>query len=112
MNMQTQPLFPNPKQVIEFMRTCLQQNDPHMLYTAFSQETSDFWKERIFTILQEIEATDTLESIFLDGGRITSFPEDENILHLGGHDVCTRYLHIRLAKTSGGWVLESIHVCR
>ncbi len=110
--MQTQPLFTTPMQAIEFLRTCLQQNDQRMLFAAFSHETSGFWKERIFISLQEIEATDMLEGIFLDGGRIISFPEHESILHLGSHSPSTHYLHIKLVKNERGWVLESIQVCR
>ncbi|NJD60338.1 MAG: hypothetical protein C3F13_10830 [Anaerolineales bacterium] len=110
--MPTQPLFTNPKQAIGFMRACLEQDDPRTLYAAFSQDTSSFWKERIFASLREIEATDTLESVFLDGGRITSFPDHESVLHLGGHGPRTHYLHIKLVKFDRGWVLESIHVCR
>jgi hypothetical protein len=110
--MRTQPLFTNPKHAIEFIRNCLQQNDPHKLYAAFSQETSSFWKERIFVSLQEIEATNTLEGTFLDDGRINSFPEHERILHLGSHSPRTRYLHITLVNIERGWVLESIQVCR
>jgi hypothetical protein len=112
LTMHAQPIFTTPKQAIEFMRTCLLQNDPRVFFAAFSQETSDFWKERIFTSIQEIEATDTLEGVFLDGGQIISFPEHESILHLGSHSPSTHYLHINLVKIEHGWVLESVRVCR
>ena len=83
-----------------------------MLYTAFTQDISEFWKERLVQTLREIEAAETLEHVFLENGRITSFPEQEAFLHLGGHSPSTHYLHIKLVKLSRGWVLESIHVCR
>jgi len=110
--MSTQPSFNTPIEAIDFIRACLQQEDPTMLYTAFTQDISEFWKARLFQSLREIEAAETLEHVFLENGRITSFPEQETVLRLGGHSPSTHYLHIKLAKIACGWVLESIHVCR
>jgi hypothetical protein len=104
--------FTNPREVIVFFRKCLEKNDPDRLYAAFSEETSDFWKERIFLALQAIEQSETLECIFLEDGRVTDFPSNECVLHLGGHSLRTQHLNIRLEKTKAGWVLASIFVCR
>ena len=43
--MSTQPSFNTPIEAIEFIRVCLQQEDPTVLYTAFTQDTSKFWKD-------------------------------------------------------------------
>jgi hypothetical protein len=110
--MSTQPSFNTPIEAIEFIRVCLQQEDPAVLYTAFTQDISESWKERLVQILREIETAETLEHVFLENGRITSFPEQETVLHLGGHSPSTHYLHIKLVKIASGWILESIHVCR
>jgi hypothetical protein len=112
MIMTNQPTFATPKAAIEFIRHCLQQNDAERLYSSFHKPTSDFWKDRLMQDLRGIDEAETLESVFLEDGEITSFPEHENILHLGGHDPRTHFLHIGLARTSGGWVLQYIHMCR
>jgi hypothetical protein len=110
--MSNQPSFNTPADAIEFIRACLQQDDPTELYSAFTRDTSDFWKDILFQHLREIEAAETLERVFLEGGKITTFPEQVTVLHLGGHSLLTHYIHITLAKIPSGWVLESIHVCR
>lgn len=107
-----QPTFNSPVEAIEFIRTCLEQDDHTELYSAFSQETSEFWKDILFQHLREIEAAETLESVFLESGKITSFPEQETVLQLGGHSPLTHYIHIKLVEIQSGWVLDSIHVCR
>jgi hypothetical protein len=110
--MTEQPSFNTPAEAIGLIGTCLRQNDTAGLYTAFTQETSDFWKDILFQHLREIEAAETLECVFLEGGKITSFPEQETVLHLGGHSLLTHHIHIKLVKIASGWVLDSIHVCR
>jgi hypothetical protein len=110
--MTTQSTFTNPNEAMAFIRDCLQLNDPIRLYAAFTQEPNDFWKDHLFQALRQIQETETLKSVFLDDGRITTFPENENRLHLGGHDPRTRYIHIDLEKGQEGWVLKSILVCR
>ncbi len=110
--MNQQPTFASPVEVIKFIRSCLDQDDAVKLYAACSEKTSDFWKERIFQYLLQIEEAETLERVFLEDGRIGPFPEQETVMHLGGHDPRTRYIHIKLAKSAQGWVLESIQVCR
>jgi hypothetical protein len=106
--MPQQPTFTTPIQAIEFIRLCLQQNDPAKLYAAFTVETREFWKDIFFQDLREIQNTETLRHVFLEHKRITSFPEQETVLHLGGHDSHTHYLYITLSKTPFGWVFESI----
>jgi hypothetical protein len=106
------PSFNTPVEAIEFIRVCLQQDDPAELYSAFTRETSDFWKDILIQHMCEIEAADTLKCVFLEGGKITTFPEQETVLRLGGHSPLTHYIHIKLVKVASGWVLESIHICR
>lgn len=94
------------------MVDCLQQNDSQKLYSAFTEPPSDFWKEHLVQDLGAIQQAETLERVFLEDGKIIAFPEQEDVLHLGGHSPRTHYLHIRLVKTPNGWVLQSIHMCR
>jgi hypothetical protein len=94
------------------MDTCLRQNDSQKLYAAFTQETKEFWKDTLVEHLRNIQETETLEQVFLDDGKITSFPEQETFLHLGGHSLRTHHLHIHLVKSARGWVLEYINMCR
>jgi hypothetical protein len=110
--MSIQPSFPSPAKALEFIRICLDQGDASRLYGSFSEAPSDFWKDRIIQCLQQIEAAESLERVFLEDGRITSFPERETVLFLGGHHPRSQYLHIKLVKKTTAWVLESIHVCR
>ena len=110
--MSIQPTFASPIEAIGFINTCLQQNDADKLYAAFTQETSEFWKDVLIEHLRSIQQTETLEQVFLEDGKITSFPEQETILHLGGHSLRTHHLHIRLVKSTSGWVLEYILMCR
>ena len=110
--MTEQPSFKTPAEAIGLIGNCLRQNNCAGLYAAFSQDTSDFWKDTLFQHLREIEAAETLERVFLEGGKITSFPEQETVLHLGGHSPLTHYIHIKLVKIASGWVLDSIHICR
>jgi hypothetical protein len=111
-NMPQQPSFTTPVEAIDFINACLQQNDSAMLYAAFSQETSDFWKDSLVEHLREIQDTETLECVFLEDGKITTFPEDGTVIHLGGHSLRTHHLNIKLVKKADGWVLESILMCR
>ena len=106
------PIFTTPNQVIEFIVDCLEQNDPARLYAAFTHEPSDFWKDHLFQGLRQIQEAETLQRVYLEDGRITTFPEQETHLHLGGHGPRTHYIHIDLEKGQGGWVLKSILVCR
>jgi hypothetical protein len=110
--MPQQPAFITPLEAIQFMQDCLTRNEMVSLYAAFTQEPSDFWRETLFQDLREIQNSETLKHVFLEHARITAFPEQETLLQLGGHDPLTRYLHITLAKTPFGWVLESIFKCR
>ncbi len=110
--MPQQPIFSTPIEAIEFICACIQQNNADKLYAAFSQETSEFWKDILIQHLREIQDAETLECVFLEDGKITSFPEKETTLHLGGHSLHTHHLHITLVKTAHGWVLESILMCR
>ena len=110
--MPQQPCFTTPVEAIVFINACLQQDDSAKLYAAFTQETSEFWKDIVFQHLREIQETETLESVFLEDGKITTFLEDEAVLHLGGHSLRTHHLNIRLVKSPAGWVLEYIRMCR
>lgn len=110
--MPNQPTFTTPSAAIAFISDCIRQDDPVRLYAAFIQPPGDFWKERLFVSLCQINDTNTLQNIFLEDGQITSFPEKETRLHLGGHDPRTHYLHIDLVKNTEGWGLESILMCR
>ena len=111
-NMPHQPTFITPVEAIEFINTCLLQDDSAYLFAAFTQETSEFWKDTLIEHLRDIQQTETLERVFLEDGKITSFPEQATFLHLGGHSVRTHHLHIRLVKSASGWVLEYINMCR
>jgi hypothetical protein len=97
---------------MQFIQDCLARNDAVNLYAAFTQQPGDLWRETLFQDLREIQNTETLKHVFLEHARITTFPEHETILHLGGHDPRAHYLHITLVKTPFGWVLESILKCR
>lgn len=110
--MSFQPAFTSPIEAIEFIDTCLQQNDADKLYAAFTEPPSDFWKEHLVQDLGAIQQAETLERVFLEDGKIIAFPEQEDVLHLGGHSPRTHFLHIGLVKTPNGWVLQSIHMCR
>jgi hypothetical protein len=110
MLMNLQPSFTTPNDVIAFFHKCLEQNDPDMLFAAILEETSDFWKERIFQGLRAIEQSETLERVFLEDRRITDFPRNEHVLHLGGHNPRTQHLNVRLEKIAGEWVLASMQV--
>jgi hypothetical protein len=111
-NMPQQPSFTTPVEAIDFINACLQQNDSLKLYAAFTQETSAFWKDILIQHLREIQETETLERVFLEDNKITSFPEQDPILNLGGHSPQTHHLHIRLVKSADGWVVEYIQMCR
>jgi hypothetical protein len=110
--MPQQPAFKTPHEAVKFMQDCLARGDAANLYSAFTQQPSDFWRETFFQDLLEIQNTETLRHVFLDHARITAFPEQETVLHLGGHDPRTHDLQIDLVKTPFGWVLESILKCR
>ena len=110
--MSTQPVFTNPAEAIGYIRSCLEQNDPDRLYAAFSEETSSFWRDHLFASLGEIDRAETLESVFLEDGQINEFPQQDSVLHLGGHGPRTHYLHLKLGRATTGWVLVSIHICR
>ena len=111
-NMPQQPSFSTPVEAIDCIRACLQQNDSPKLFAAFTQETRAFWKDILIQHLRDIQDTETLERVFLEDGLITSFPQNETVLHLGGHSERTHHLHIRLVKSAVGWVLDYIQMCR
>ena len=106
------PSFNTTVEAIEFIRACLRPDNQTELYSAFTQETSEFWKDRLVRELHEVEAAETLEGAFLENGKITSFPAQETVLHLGGHDPRMHYMQIKLVKRASDWTLESIHICR
>ena len=110
--MPQRPTFKTPLEAIQYIQDNLARNDAANLYAVFTQPPSDFWKETLFQDLCEIQNTETLQHVFLEHTRLTAFPEHETVLHLGGHDSHTHYLHIDLVKTPFGWVLESITKCR
>ena len=110
--MSLQPSFTTPAEAIDFMDTCLLQNDTEKLYAAFTEETPDFWKDTLIQHLREIQQTEPLQRVFLEDGHITSFPVQETVLHLGGHSLRTHHLNIRLVKSASRWVLEYIRMCR
>lgn len=110
--MLSQPTFTTPCEAIAYLHKCLAQNDPDRLYAAFIEPVSNFWQERLFQDLQAIDQAETLESVFLEDGKITAFPVLETVLHLGGHSPRTRYIHLKLAKIEGNWYLTNIHICR
>lgn len=107
--MPQQPAFKTPHEVIKFIQDCLARKDMSGLFSAFTQQPSDLWRETLFQDLREIQNTETLQHVFLEHTRLTAFPEHETVLHLGGHDSHTHYLNIDLVKTPFGWVLESIN---
>ena len=73
--MSLQLSFTTPAEAIDFMDACLLQNDTDQLYSAFTQETPDFWKDTLSQHLREIQETETLQRVFLEDGNIMSFPE-------------------------------------
>ena len=110
--MLAQPSFTTPGEAIAFIHDCLARNDPDRLYVAFTEPVSVFWQEHLFQGLQAIDQAETLQSVFLEGGKITAFPIGESVLHLGGHSPRTHYIHLKLTKAGGNWHLTSLHVCR
>jgi hypothetical protein len=106
--MPQQPTFKTPLEAIQFIQDCLARKDMTGLYSAFTQQPSDFWRDTLFQDLREIQNAETLRHVFLEHTRLTAFPEHETVLHLGGPDPRTHDLHIDLVKTPFGWVLESI----
>jgi hypothetical protein len=110
--MSLQPTFSTPAEAIGFIDTCLLQNDADKLYSAFTVETTDLWKDPLIQHLREIQKNETLEHVFLEDGKISSFPEHESILNLGGHSLRTHHLNIKLVKSANGWILEYIYMCR
>lgn len=110
--MPQQPTFTTPLEAIQFIQDCLARNDAANLYAAFTHQPGDLWRETLFQDLREIQNNETLQHVFLEHARITSFSQHEKALHLGGHDPHTYYLHITLSKTPPGWVFEAILKCR
>lgn len=110
--MTQQPTFSTPAEAIAFIDTCLRQNDSNKLYSAFSEPTSDIWKDHLVEHLRSIQASESLESVFLVDGQITSFPEVDTTFLLGGHGLRTHHLNITLVKASQGWIFKSILMCR
>jgi hypothetical protein len=105
-------MFSNPQDAIQFIATCLQQDDSSKLWDAFNIPPAEFWKERLLQSLCEIQDTETLERVFLESESNPPFMLKENMLHLGGHDWRTHCIHIYLIKENDGWILGSINVCR
>ena len=108
----SQPSFATPGEAIAYLHKCLAENHPDRLYAAFIEPVSDFWQERLSQDLQAIDQAETLESVFLEDGKITAFPEPDTVMLLGGHGPRTRYIHLKLTKIERNWHLTSIHVCR
>ena len=52
--------FDTPTEVLSFVRACLDDLDVDRLYGAAQEATSEFWRERIFDDLREIEESETL----------------------------------------------------
>jgi hypothetical protein len=101
--------FETPSDVLSFVRVCLNDLDIDRLYNAVKEPTSDFWRERIFDDLREIEGSETLEDVFLVDN---SFPEGETEYKMGGHSNRTRHLHLDLIRTKNAWCLKTIWKCR
>ena len=101
--------FRRPRDVLRFIRECLNDNDMDRLYNAAVEPTSDFWREHVFNDLREIESSESLERVFL---RWNFFPWRKSKYKLGGHSTRTRHLHIDLIRTEEGWRLKTIWKCR
>jgi hypothetical protein len=106
------PSFRNPVDVIAFIKQCVAANDPKSLYSACSQETSDFWKPHIFQDFCDIQQLETLDAVFLQDEQVRSFPVNVNIFTLGGCDVRTKHLNISLEKLDDYWFIKTIWKCR
>lgn len=104
--------FNTPTEVVQFIKECVIRNDPESLYSACLKETPDFWKDHIFRAFADIQQSETLESVFLENGKILAFPTDANTFKLGGHSLRTRHIHIDLVKQEGRWYLAMLSVCR
>jgi hypothetical protein len=101
--------FDTPGQVLAFIRECLNSRDAERLYAATLEEPDQFWRQRIFDDLCEIEASNTLEQVFLSD---QSFPSTRSEFKLGGHSIPTKHLHIDLIRHEDAWRLKRIWKCR
>lgn len=101
--------FNTPRELLRFFSDCLKHGDIDRLFGAAMEAASDFWRERMFRDLREIEASETLESVFLVDD---DFPNLETAYKLGGHGNRTRHLHIDLVHVEGAWRLKKIWKCR
>ena len=101
--------FDTPTEVLSFVRACLDDLDVDRLYGAAQEATSEFWRERIFDDLREIDESDSLEAVF---GATDGFPEGVSEYTMGGHSDRTRHLHFDLVRSKGSWQLNKIWRCR
>ena len=101
--------FETPRDVLCFFRACLKDADIDRLYGAAEEPTPAFWRKRILDDLREIDASETLEHVFLVDN---CFPKDETEYKLGGHSNRTRHLHLDLIRVQDSWRLKKIWKCR
>ncbi|MCA8993963.1 MAG: hypothetical protein KDA88_18405 [Planctomycetaceae bacterium] len=102
-------IFNTPRDVLSFVRECLEDADVDRLYGAVMEPTDELWRERIFEALRQIEASDTLEEVFLAE---KCFPKTETEYKLGGHSQRTRHIHFDLIRVRRRWRLKKIWMCR
>jgi hypothetical protein len=101
--------FQTPRDVLRFIRACLEDENSDRLFGAMREATSKVWQARIFEDLREIEVAETLENVFLVDN---SFPKEETEFKLGGHSHRTRHLHLDLVRVEDSWRLHKIWKCR
>ena len=104
--------FDTLDEVISFISECLDNRNPSNLYDATLEETDGFWKAHIFQDLLDIQQSETLSAVFLEGSQISAFPPDATAASLGGCNPRPRHLHIDLKKHAGHWYIKKIWKCR
>lgn len=106
---ETPLIFKTPRDVLSFIRRCLNDQDVDRLYDAALEETAEFWRDRMFDDLRQIEDSETLEEVFLVDDQ---FPDDQSDYKMGGHGSRTRHLHLDLIRVNSIWRLKEIWKCR
>ena len=103
--------FSKPKDVIEFIKECVEENNTEKLYSETLEETSAFWKEKIFNDFKDLNRDNLLEEVFLSTKQ-KCFSLLLNHVSLGGCDDKNKHLNIDLEKQKGHWVIKKVWKCR
>lgn len=101
--------FGSPTDVVAFVKACLQTSDIDRLYDAACEKTNEFWRQKMFEDLHEIEQEESLAEVFV---RDNEFPTNQLAYTMGGHSNRTRHIHFDLMNVDGLWRLQKIWKCR